>query len=217
MDQAEKLDGLRERKKQQTRERLMAAAFRLLKERGYQGATVELIAEEAEVSVTTFFRYFESKEDVFLESHLAIIERVETAIRDRPPGVSVFDALRAVVDQVLREMPQDISNEKVHKEIDAIPELRERTREHEARIGNALMDAFGEQLGVPPTDLEPRVLGAAVLSAFDAAWGAWVVDPRDMSLREYMADALDLVERMTRPLLERRPARRIDQRRRATR
>jgi AcrR family transcriptional regulator len=208
MDQAEKLDGLRERKKQQTRERLMAAAFRLLKERGYQGATVELMAEEAEVSVTTFFRYFESKEDVFLASHLAIIERVETAIRDRAPDVSVFDALRVVVDDVLREMPEDISDEKVHKEIDAIPELRERTRAHEARIGNALMEAFGEQLGVPPTDLEPRVLGSAVLSAFDAAWAAWVVDPRDMSLRAYMADALDLVERMILPMLDREPAHR---------
>jgi AcrR family transcriptional regulator len=208
VDQAEKLDGLRERKKQQTRERLMAAAFRLLKERGYHGATVELMAEEAEVSVTTFFRYFESKEDVFLASHLAIIERVETAIRDRAPDVSVFDALRVVVDEVLREMPEDISDEKVHKEIDAIPELRERTREHEARIGNALMEAFGEQLGVPPTDLEPRVLGSAVLSAFDAAWAAWVVDPHDVSLRTYMADALDLVERMILPLLDREPAHR---------
>jgi AcrR family transcriptional regulator len=198
----DKLLGLRERKKRQTRERLTAAAFRLLRERGYEGATVELIAEEAEVSVTTFFRYFESKEDVFLESHLAIVELVEAAIRNRSADLSIVDALRAVVNHVLEQMPEDITDEVVHREIDAVPQLRERTREHEDRIRTALADAYAEQLGVPASDLRPRVLAGAILSAFDAAWAAWIADPRRRSLAEYMTEACDLVEGMTRPMLE---------------
>ncbi|HZA39134.1 MAG TPA: helix-turn-helix domain-containing protein, partial [Actinomycetota bacterium] len=50
------MSSLRDRKKQQTRERLIEVARRLFRERGYDGATVELIADEADVSVTTFFR-----------------------------------------------------------------------------------------------------------------------------------------------------------------
>ena len=56
-------------------------------------------------------------------------------------------------------------------------------------------------------DLQPRVLAGAILSAFDAAWAAWVADPGDRSLGEYMTEACDPVEGMTRPVLERGVAR----------
>ena len=194
--------GLRERKKQQTRERLIAAAFRLLRERGYEGATVELIADEAEVSVTTFFRYFESKDDVFLSSFSAIIDRVVAAVRDRPRGVSVIGSLRGIVDEMFTDEPDDaLRDHAVHKELDAVPELRERMHEHEDRIRAAITAAFAEQLGVADTDLQPRLLAGAVLGAFEAARAAWIDGPRDVPLRVHMNRALELAERMARPML----------------
>jgi AcrR family transcriptional regulator len=200
-DQDGSVAGLRERKKQQTRDRLTAAAFRLFRERGYEGATVELIADEAEVSVTTFFRYFESKEDVFLEAHRTIIDRVEAAIRHRPPGVSVIGALRRVLGEVLEE-PVFSKDEGVkHKAIDAVPELRDRIREYENRIRAAITDAYAEQLGVPATDLRPRLLAGAILGAFETAREAWLEDRRDVSLRVHLAKGLDFVEQMTLPVL----------------
>src|SRR4030095_9054850 len=98
--------GLRERKKQQTKERLIGDALRLFRDRGYEGATVGAIAEEAEVSLQTFSRYFDSKEAVSLEGHRAIIDRVEAAIRERPSGVSVIAALRGTIVEILRAPPE---------------------------------------------------------------------------------------------------------------
>jgi AcrR family transcriptional regulator len=200
--------GLRERKKQQTRERLTAAAFRLFRERGYEGATVELIAEHAEVSVTTLFRYFESKEDVFLEAHRVIIDRVEAAIRERAAGVSVIAGLRRVIDEVLKDEPGASKREQVaHKAIDSVPELRDRIREYEDRIRAAITDAYAEQLGVPATDLQPQLLAGAVLGAFEAARAAWIDDRRDVPLRAHLSKALDFVDRMTAPVLAKTPRR----------
>lgn len=194
--------GLRERKKRQTRERLISAALSLFRERGYEGATVEAISERAEVSVTTFFRYFESKEDVFLEGHREIIDRVESAIRERPPGVAVIAALRRVVAQILKAQPElEVKDEAEHKDIDAVPELRERLREHEDHIRDAIADAYAEQLGVPAGDMRPRLLAGVILSAFDSARSAWLEDRTDVPLGAYLNDALDVVEQMTLPVL----------------
>jgi AcrR family transcriptional regulator len=194
--------GLRERKKQQTKERLIGAALRLFRDRGYEGATVESIAEQAEVSVTTFFRYFDSKEDVFLEGHRAIIDRVEAAIRERSPGVSVIAALRGTIVEILRAQPElEIRDEPQHKDLDAVPELRERIREHEEQIRGAISDAYAEQLGVPVDDMRPRLLAGAVLSAIDSARSAWLEDRTDVSLGVYLVKALDVVEQMTLPVL----------------
>jgi AcrR family transcriptional regulator len=199
--------GLRERKKQQTKERLITAALLLFRDRGYEGATVEAIAEQAEVSVTTFFRYFDSKEDVFLEGHRAIIDRVEAAIRERPPGVSVIAALRQTIVEILQAQPElEIRDEPQHKDLDAVPELRDRIRDHEEQIRGAIADAYAEQLGVPAGDMRPRLLAGAILSAVDSARSAWLEDRTDVSLGVYLVKALDVVEQMTVPVLLESPA-----------
>jgi AcrR family transcriptional regulator len=199
--------GLRERKKRQTKERLIGAALLLFRDRGYEGATVEAIAEEAEVSVTTFFRYFDSKEDVFLEGHRAIIDRVEAAIRERSSGMSVIAALRQTIVEILQDQPElEIRDEPQHKDLDAVPELRDRIRDHEEQIRGAIADAYAEQLGVPADDMRPRLLAGAILSAIDSARSAWLEDRTDVSLGVYLVKALDVVERMTMPVLLESPA-----------
>jgi AcrR family transcriptional regulator len=199
--------GLRERKKRQTKERLIGAALLLFRDRGYEGATVEAIAEEAEVSVTTFFRYFDSKEDVFLEGHRAIIDRVEAAIRERSSGMSVIAALRQTIVEILQDQPElEIRDEPQHKDLDAVPELRDRIRDHEEQIRGAIADAYAEQLGVSADDMRPRLLAGAILSAIDSARSAWLEDRTDVSLGVYLVKALDVVEQMTLPVLLESPA-----------
>jgi MftR C-terminal domain len=86
--------------------------------------------------------------------------------------------------------------------MDSVPELRDRIREYEDRIRAAITQEYAEQLGVPPSDLQPRLLAGAILGAFDAARAAWIDDPRDVPMRVHLGKAMDLVERMTLPVLE---------------
>ncbi|MFD8689866.1 TetR/AcrR family transcriptional regulator [Streptomyces sp. NPDC059651] len=86
--------GLRERKKIQTRRRLLAEAMRLFGARGFDQVSVAEIAEAADVSKMTVFNYFDSKEGLVLaplEEHIGDVARV---VRDRAPGESVVAGVR---------------------------------------------------------------------------------------------------------------------------
>jgi AcrR family transcriptional regulator len=84
--------GLRERKKQQTRELLAETARRLFTERGFERVSVVEIAREANVSEKTVFNYFPTKEDLVYWRLESFEEELLGTIRARPPGESVLDA-----------------------------------------------------------------------------------------------------------------------------
>jgi AcrR family transcriptional regulator len=88
--------GLRETKKQQTREHVAAEAMRLFAMRGFDHVTVAEIAEAADVSEKTVFNYFSTKEDVFFDEVPARLTALATAIRERKRGESVFSVLRGL-------------------------------------------------------------------------------------------------------------------------
>src|SRR5260370_41411401 len=88
-------DGLRERKKARTRASIREHALRLFREQGYHGTTVEQIAAAAEVSPSTFFRYFPTKEDVVLQDDMDT--RMVEAIERQPTGLAPLTAVRAAV------------------------------------------------------------------------------------------------------------------------
>src|SRR5467141_3764529 len=86
--------GLRERKKQKTRETIIKVALELFAERGYEQTTIAEIADAAEVSPRTIFAYFPSKEDILFCDTPEIQERLAQALRERPEGATALDALR---------------------------------------------------------------------------------------------------------------------------
>lgn len=86
---------LRERKKLQTRRRLLTAATELFSERGFDKVSVAEIAEAAEVSKMTVFNYFDGKEDLVLSPMAEHIGDVARAVRGRAPGESALTAVRA--------------------------------------------------------------------------------------------------------------------------
>src|ERR1700693_1802146 len=89
--------GLRERKKQQTRETISRVALELFAERGYDHTTLAEIAEAADVSPRTIFAYFQSKEDILFCDEPLMYERLERTLRERPGGATTVDALREFV------------------------------------------------------------------------------------------------------------------------
>src|SRR5918992_5761478 len=91
-------EGLRERKKQRTREQIADAAIRLFAERGYQATTIADIAEAAEVAPRTFFSHFPSKEAVVFHNVDRDLDGLAGALRERLPGETAFHALRRWID-----------------------------------------------------------------------------------------------------------------------
>src|SRR5919199_216615 len=86
--------GLRERKKQRTRQLLTDTARRLFTERGFENVSIAEIARAAEVSQATVFNYFPTKEDLVYSRLEAFEEELFSAIRERPRGQTVIDAFR---------------------------------------------------------------------------------------------------------------------------
>src|SRR5271167_1253240 len=93
--QAPTTAGLRERKKARTRASLREHALRLFREQGYHATTVEQIAAAAEVSPSTFFRYFPTKEDLVLQDDMD--DRVLRALARQPPELAPLAAIRAAM------------------------------------------------------------------------------------------------------------------------
>jgi AcrR family transcriptional regulator len=91
--------GLRERKKQQTRELLAETARRLFTERGFERVSVAEIARAADVSEKTVFNYFPTKEDLVYWRLESFEEELLGTIRDRAPGEPVVDAFGRFVRQ----------------------------------------------------------------------------------------------------------------------
>ncbi|MET9593285.1 TetR family transcriptional regulator [Streptomyces sp. NPDC006516] len=86
--------GLRERKKQATRNAIAEAAVRLAAEHGVENVTVEAISEAAGVSPRTFFNYFPSHDDAFVLIDDEVGERIRESVRRAPAGLAPLDAVR---------------------------------------------------------------------------------------------------------------------------
>jgi AcrR family transcriptional regulator len=159
--------GLRERKKQRTREAIVEAAFELFDERGFDGTTINDIAEKADIAPRTFFSYFPSKDDVVFHDFEERYEMIASWLRDREPGVNAIDALGAGVESMAGEVDATDMREKrcrnrLVREKDSLAAHGDHLK---GRLADLLAEAVAEDLGDAPTDLRPRLVGAAFVSA----------------------------------------------------
>ncbi|MFE7435329.1 TetR family transcriptional regulator [Streptomyces tendae] len=195
--------GLRELKKQRTRDLLLRSALELFTERGYEETTVDDIAEAADVSQRTFFRYFASKEDAaFFVSRLAESRFVD-AVHARPPEEAPLDALRLALaeswgtigEAVEQLVPLEL-HMRFYRVIESTPALLaahlRRATELEEEIARVVAGREGLDLD---TDPRPRVVVAvfgAVMRVTERIWSARD-DASLAALRDLTADYLDHV------------------------
>jgi AcrR family transcriptional regulator len=96
--------GLRERKKQQTRDQIARVAMTLFLERGFDTVTVAEVADAADVSEKTVFNYFPAKEDLVFPNGEARWAALLDRIRERPPGASLVQPFRAATHEYLDQV-----------------------------------------------------------------------------------------------------------------
>jgi AcrR family transcriptional regulator len=187
--------GLRERKKARTRAAIREHAFRLFREQGYDATTVEQIADAAEVSPSTFFRYFPTKEDVVLQDDLDLLWM--EAIREQPPEVGPIAALRAGVHTAFARMGEaEWAQLRETTELAlAVPAVRGRMLEEMARTTQALAVAVAERTGRDPGDFAVRTLAGAIIGIAMAAWFEVADDLMDYMDQGRLATFADKFER----------------------
>jgi AcrR family transcriptional regulator len=165
--------GLRERKKQRTRELIAETAVRLFVERGFRAVPVAEVARAADVSEKTVFNYFETKEDLVYWRLESFEEELLGTIRERRPGESILDAFGRFVLQrrgLLAEQDPEAAERlaALTRMISESPALRERERQIFERYTESLAALIAEEIGAKAGDVEPWVVANAMMGVHRA-------------------------------------------------
>ncbi|MER7925220.1 TetR/AcrR family transcriptional regulator [Streptomyces sp. NPDC096057] len=179
--------GLRERKKIKTREAIRSATYELVKEQGYDATTIEQIAERAEVSPSTVFRYFPTKEDIVITDEFDPIIMEE--LRARPADEPWMVTLRYVVQKAIKygnNEDAETTRLRTHLMVQ-VPAVRSRMMESMSVTGSMLCQAIGERTGRDPESLEVRVYAMSLVGGLMETSLYWAENGH----REEFADLVD--------------------------
>jgi AcrR family transcriptional regulator len=165
--------GLRERKKQRTRELIAATARRLFIERGFEAVPVAEIARAAEISEATVFNYFPTKEDLLYSRLEAFEEELLSAVRERQAGESVlaaFGRFISVPRGLLASEDPDVVEElaAIVRVIAESPSLLAREQQIYARYTASLATLLAEDRGTGPDDVQPWIVANALIGVHQA-------------------------------------------------
>ncbi len=155
--------GLRERKKVKTRLAIREHAMALFKDQGYDKTTVEQIAAAAEVSPSTFFRYFPSKEEVVLQDDYDAL--LIAAFHAQEVGVPPLQALRNAISEVFLSMPEGQQAQEAERIrlMTEVPELWARMLAQVSEMIQMLAEAVAERVGRQSDDFEVRTFAGALV------------------------------------------------------
>jgi AcrR family transcriptional regulator len=186
--------GLRERKKAKTRAAIREHALRLFEKQGYAATTVDQIAEAAEVSPSTFFRYFRTKEDVVLTDDLddLIVAAIQAQPAALPPVRAVLEGMRALFTDIDDEAWA--AEGRRQRIIASVPDLRARLMQQTVAAIDLLAAALAARAGRPAGDPACRVLSGAlvgVVLAVAPPGSGKTPGPHDL---ERLEEALRLVQ-----------------------
>lgn len=161
--------GLRERKKIKTRQAIRREAFRLIEEQGYGNTTVEQIADAADVSTSTFFRYFRSKESVLINDEL--IDPIMDAFVTAPAEMNPIAAYRHAVQQTFADMTDAERHDALagQRLLYATPDARGLLYGEYMRCIDLIADGLKTRLAEPTGDFERRMMAGAIVGVLMAA------------------------------------------------
>lgn len=185
---------LRERKRARTFSEIQREALRLFVAQGYEQTTIEQIAEAVEVSPSTIFRYFPTKEDLVLTDEYDAL--ILASLAAGPAGEPGVTAMRRVLAETLGHIvKQDPSMFLTRGRLMlGVPALRARLwgflQENEA----VLCQVFAARNGRDPEDFELRVAAGAIIGGIMAALTEWIQSDGQADMAALLDRALHLLE-----------------------
>ncbi len=173
--------GLRERKKIKTREAIRREAIRLFEAYGYATTTVEQIAEAADVSPSTFFRYFANKEALLIPDQL--MDPIIPAFINAPPEFSPVAAYRLAVGQMFTAIDStEWEPERARQQLMyTLPEARGALYTQYIDTIAQITDALATRLDIPADDPRLRTTAGAITGVIMASLDGAPMDPEDIS------------------------------------
>ncbi|MGG2464554.1 TetR/AcrR family transcriptional regulator [Streptomyces sp. RGM 3693] len=195
-------EGLRERKKRQTRQRISEAALRLFVARGFDNVTIVEVAAAADVSVNTLYNYFEAKEDLVLPPDEASPQRLADIVRTRQPGESAARAVLGRLRDELRRRDRKVGLTAgfgpVFEMMRAAPTLTARLEDLGRQMTDALTTVLAEEAGAAPDDQTPRVVASQIGWFHSLVYGEIgrriVAGEKPATIAEALLELLDVVE-----------------------
>jgi AcrR family transcriptional regulator len=155
-------EGLRERKKRQTRQRISDVAIALFVERGFEHVTIAEVAAAAEVSVNTVYNYFQAKEDLVLPPEEASPQRLADIVRQRARGESAAGAVLTRLREEVRGRERRVGLSpgfgRFLEMVRGAPTLTARLEDLGHQMTEALAGVLAEETGAAPGDPLPRVV-----------------------------------------------------------
>ena len=169
---------LRERKKLRTRRALADAALRMFTENGFDATTLEELAEEAEVSRSTFFRFFPAKEAAAIEAEAELWTAYLAALADRELSGAILSELHQTLAAAVAGLDPGWDDRFVatRRLIAAESPLLRYIEHYRAEIRGQVVACLADKLRLDPEDLRLRVVAELATTAFSLAGRQWVHD-----------------------------------------
>lgn len=186
--------GLRERKKIKTREAIRTATYALIREQGYDATTIDQIAERAEVSPSTVFRYFPTKEDIVLtdEWDPVLVEELKSRPADEPWP----DSVRHVMLKAVRlGIDDDLEVARLRTRLLVqVPAVRSRMMESMSVTARMFSTVIGERTGLDPEGLEVRVYTMSLVGGLMQTSMYWAENGHRDDFEVLLDRSLDVLE-----------------------
>lgn len=186
-------EGIRARKRRQTRQRIIEAGLRLFVSQGFEATTLDAIAEAADISRRTYFSYFASKDDLLLAWQEDAIDDLRAALVEAAPGRTPLEAARAALPAVIGRYETEDFNA-LDDLMRSTEILRGRKQASYERQERALFDALREVW--PAEDRQPslRITAMVAIGALRLAFESWREDGRVRPMSQYLDDAFEALK-----------------------
>jgi AcrR family transcriptional regulator len=198
--------GLRERKKRQTRETILAVADRMFEARGYEHVTVAEIADAANISVKTLFTYFRSKEDLAFADEYRLRDWLVEAVSSRPAGSTPVQAVAGLLDRLVVDNDDPEGLQGFHRAIGDSDALQSRLRRMWENYEDALTVVLAGETEGPAAPARARLAASMLVAMVRSLTSPEVLaevqrhaspDGRQQALRSWVATAAAMTSCLT--------------------